>query len=398
MSDNETTSKSKDNERLKNAERLARALRPYLNEETSTGAGVSTTTQTRSHQSTSTRGRTKDKRICQLNAAYKYCIHLEKTLKELYDKENTQVPDDCKLVHCITNLNLSRFDQSTNLNETNLAEQTTSTNNLYQTPMQKNNIHESSSLSSAVSSSTNTGTLNRRLKSSFKNLDASPILGAKSHYINDNDENTEFRRQSTSSRKRRLDDLSTYSNTSAKKAAVVDLNNNNSELSDMNLNTPSSTNNYNNNNISQTTKNSTSLANLTNTSTKNTNNKNSTNVEFRRHYFLRSTANRLKNALGKQTNTNQASHLQSPVATKLESSIMSSSRSSSLHTTPILRTTNNTGTSSDLSTASTASSLLDNLDHRQLLRVDMAPEEMNNLFVLNSKENVLNSKETFNFV
>ena len=78
-----------DLERYKNAEKLARALRAYL----ATGEQ-----QQLDESSKSRGGRTKDKRICQLNAAYKYCAYLEQTIRTLYEGEHMTVPDDCQLL------------------------------------------------------------------------------------------------------------------------------------------------------------------------------------------------------------------------------------------------------------------------------------------------------------
>ena len=84
--ENVQMNKMREIERLRNAERLGKALRPYL--------------QPSSNEETQkTRGRVKDKRICQLNAAYKYVLLLEKSLKELCEKTNEPLSDECRLLH-----------------------------------------------------------------------------------------------------------------------------------------------------------------------------------------------------------------------------------------------------------------------------------------------------------
>jgi len=71
---------SRDTERNKNAELLAKALRPYFLLEDAQQQQQQQLIQQQSQlhqiQQRINRGRSKDKRICQLSAAYKYCVHL----------------------------------------------------------------------------------------------------------------------------------------------------------------------------------------------------------------------------------------------------------------------------------------------------------------------------------
>lgn len=69
-------------ERLKNAEHLAKSLNSYLPKYVNTKRLSSRI----------------DKRIYHLNAAHNYILHLEGNIKELHSKLHSQVPEDCCLL------------------------------------------------------------------------------------------------------------------------------------------------------------------------------------------------------------------------------------------------------------------------------------------------------------
>lgn len=369
MSDNEIEntqiSKLIDLERYKNAEQLAKALKAYLPspEETS-----------------KSRGRTKDKRICQLSAAYKYCVHLENAIKDLCDKENKPVPDDCKLVHNLPNLNASRIDLTQTQTSTNssimykrldqnnneIADQSES--HLYLTPNQQRSsiLHESSNLS--VGS-------NAVVKTNFNAVDASPILGRKSFFLYDNNNNSSIQSETNANVKKRKISNCSSNQDAEQESSTVDSHNENSKMNKTENNkenvlyTPNSLIYTSSPSTASTSSNSSSTR-RTSTRTKSAakTNENNNNIEVRRHYFLRST-NRLKdmlvaNNIGSKVNTNEKN-------TKLDSSI-TSSRLSSLTATPSIRT------NSDMSSASSLHEL-DTLDPR-LSRVSLTDEHMPQMY------------------
>lgn len=264
MSDNETDnlplSKLRDIERYKNAERMARALRPYLPNQDDQAASRS-----------ASRGRTKDKRICQLSAAFKYCSHLEKGLKDAYEKcGNVLGPltDDYKLLSnsllSSNNNNHVNLTQNNNNNiENNLVDLSTMNNtetqlsinnscfklsdaldddaeNFYLSPNQnhQNNasIHESSTISATngaanqinkktINSNTSKKTINEecaKLRTvnnlrNFDHVDTSPILSC---YLDENvDENNNkiVEDNNSNKRKRRFVDINNKEESSSQK-------------------------------------------------------------------------------------------------------------------------------------------------------------------------------------
>ena len=166
-------------ERVKNADRLAKSLKSYF---------------PNSPMSSKKRGPPRDARICQLNAAYKYIVHLESNLKSICSRSNQDLPEDCSLVHN-TNIQANNISYRRRLENSDMTPQT---------PSQQRNhlVHESSTLSGATSASSpstnvlqnpekaNTSTANSRraLKTlrKFDNIDASPIMGNENHFINEN--------------------------------------------------------------------------------------------------------------------------------------------------------------------------------------------------------------------
>lgn len=373
------SSKQKDSERYKNAEILARALKAYQLEETSANIG-SQSAPSRA------RGRSKDSRICQLNAAFKYCAHLEQAIKEFCDKENAQIPDDCKL---ITN---AKFTLATDRdNEEVSSNDESSSMNSYLTPNQKNNasvIHESS-LAIASSSTTNAmcssgGVLTRsraqQLRNFKNNVVASPILGP-GHYVTVNEvEHDLSELRSRLNRKRRITEqqpeleisnLSNLSTTNTSKRANRDSSSvNNSKKSLLDLN---------NNEVAVATPKSET--------------ENESNGE-RKQYFLRSRKNsqqqQHQSLIAQTAHKRQMLKKNLAKSAKLDSSMGSSSRSSSLTTTPSI---SNTRASSDASSSSSSSSVghsslheLESMDARQLLKVDMSQEQLEKILDLNQSE------------
>ena len=157
--------------RLQNAEQLAKSLNSYLpNNEINRRKGFQ-----------------KDKRICHLNAAYHYILHLEGNIKQLHNKLHSRVPEDCCLLGNTTE-NLS----TNNITNNKIFENSDMTPT---TPAQRNTlIHESSTISATASGSSSSSSIDKNnAKSSkvlttfknFGNIDASPILGHENHYLND---------------------------------------------------------------------------------------------------------------------------------------------------------------------------------------------------------------------
>ncbi|CAF0962924.1 unnamed protein product [Brachionus calyciflorus] len=309
MSELSTTPKiiNKDVERIRNAERLARALRPYLSD-------------TFEPQSLSTpatlRGRGKDKRICQLNAAYKYCFNLEKKIQELYAKENVLVPDEFKLVH--STLNSNHSDQTFLFDD-----------DIFHTPIQKSTSlstdESTATVSSIVSSSTNTGVPVTTKRSSILST-ISPICGPQDHFIDDGTEEFPVKRRRVEDKKK------------------LDLNNNVVNVPKSNSNEP-----------------------ILN------------NLEFRKHYFLRSTAIRIKNALS-GVNESEQRPARRASNRKLNGSTHSSSRSSSVTTTPTEQR--------DLEP--NISSLMEQIDNAEL--INLPQSDLDNLY---KETNELTSNFTF---
>lgn len=297
MSESTTPKMSKDLERIRNAERLARALRPYLCEPFEPQC-LSTPS--------SARGRNKDKRICQLNAAYKYCLTLEQKIAELCGKENI-VPDEFRLVHST----ISQSEFSAQFDD-----------DIFQTPVQKFcpllNDESSTASSSVVCSSTNSGAPAPAKRPNILST-ISPINGPQDHFIDDSSEISDF-----AVKKRRVEAKNNTTDSGLVASAKS------SEPDQLN------------------------------------------NLEFRRHYFLRSTAIRIKNALSVQNE--KASRRTS--SKKTNTSTHSSSRSSSVTTT-----------SPEIRDEVLDVSSLENIDHGQLLKANLTEQQINNLYHLASTEN-----------
>lgn len=167
---------SETEERVKNADRLAKSLKSYI---------------TNSPMTAKKRGPPRDARICQLSAAYKYIVHLESNLKNICNRSNQDLPEDCNLVHN-TNIQANNLSYRRRLENSDMTPQT---------PSQQRNhlVHESSTLSGATSASSpstnvsnpekaNTSDGRRAFKNlrKFDNIDASPIMGNENHFLSEN--------------------------------------------------------------------------------------------------------------------------------------------------------------------------------------------------------------------
>ncbi|RNA44133.1 hypothetical protein BpHYR1_007249 [Brachionus plicatilis] len=300
MSESTTPKISRDLERIRNAERLARALRPYLSEPFEP--------QCLSTPATA-RGRNKDKRICQLNAAYRYCLALEQKVHELYGKENS-VPEQFRLVHSTIASNRSEFTPQLD-------------DDIFQTPVQKNSLSNDEPVSSSVCSSANIDAPVPTKRPSILST-ISPICGPQDHFIDDSTE-IDF-----AVKKRRVEEKVSFGQVSGSKSAEPDQLN---------------------------------------------------NLEFRKHYFLRSTAIRIKNALSGVSGESEKCARRTN-SRKTNSSTHSSSRSSSVTTT-----------SPEIRDEALDVSSLQNIDHAQLLKVDLPPEQLNNLYNLATND----TNSNFNF-
>lgn len=206
-------------ERYRNAERLAKALKHYLtpsNDETS-----------------KPRGRIKDRRICQLNAAYKYVCFLEKNIEQLCLKTNNQIPENCHLLHDSVNsgqngiqIDLMEAPSMRYKPEENSDFNMDEIEPFTPTRISNQNIHESSSLSVSTafaSSAINTFRPLKHLRN-FNDVDASPIFGNQSHYINENDEFTELNQRAV--KRRLLEKSNNEMNILSSVNLVKDVNNN----------------------------------------------------------------------------------------------------------------------------------------------------------------------------
>ncbi len=391
---------STSSERYRNAERLSRALRGYMQLDEAL---------------IKSRGRTKDKRICQLNAAYKYCIHLETTIRDMCEREGVSVPDDCKLIHVAAQTAANgTLDDAANTNENDedsiMIDQGSTS---YLTPNQQNNwsIHESSTLSSAIASNTtasnvSTGVmtrsrLQRHLQNSFQHaVDASPILGAPATQSETSSDLKELRSR-LGGKKRKLEttaepvaDQASLSSVNSSDILeipskqkllanidLLDLNNNtergkSSEIEnpEKHFNTPSSVSSCDSSDLISAMKDS---ARPVEAST--------------RHYFLRS-MNRSKtqseSSRHSTPTTQQRNRMRRAVQSKLDSSLASSSSSgSSLLTTPSSLRSATSG--SDVSSSTGHGSIMNDLetvDARQLLKADITDAQLSTIFDLNQSD------------
>jgi hypothetical protein len=394
-------------DRYRNAERLSRALRSYMQLDEAL---------------IKSRGRTKDKRICQLNAAYKYCIHLEATVRGMCEREGVPVADDCNLVHSTAASNNTDEDAvaADNMPENDedsimIDEASTS----YLTPNQQTNwsIHESSTLSSAVAfnntnaSNVSTGMMTRRrlqrhLQNSFQHaVDASPILGGPSTQTEHSTGDMKDLRARLNGKKRKAESSTIESTTEQasvddntelvvemppikqtlrSKIDSLDLNNNSEHTRNNNpssekaqqethFNTPSSVSSCGSDLLS---------------STKNTKSEESSSST--RHYFLRSMnrskSGQLDSSRHSTPTTQQRNRMKRTVQSKLDSSLASSSSGSSLTTPLSLRST---ASGSDVSSSTGHSSIMNDLetmDARQLLKADITDAQLSTIFDLNQSE------------
>jgi hypothetical protein len=389
-------------ERYRNVERLDRALRAFAQLETETPLLAKS----------SSRGRTKDKRICQLNAAYKYCAHLEQKIKEMCERTDSQVPEDCKLLHTAMSA-VNDANDDVNMNEDEAEEEeeeemavrrkkpATVEVSSYLTPNQNQNgsIHESSTLSSVATTSksiasTSTGMMTRsrmqrHLQNSFQ-LDTSPILGPRpSEVVNDLDE---LRVRLGSSKRRRVEVSSSATSTASASSSTIDAKQQRKQhtaLADLNVlasgfHTPTSVSSC-----------SSDLA---------------AKLEPTRQYFLRSYVNRANSSTASsishsstpQQPSQQRNRVKKAVQSKLNSSLASSSSSGSSITTPpsIANTaaSSSGGSSSSSSSADVSTSIaahhssigdLESVDARQLLKADSDmtdPQLLSKLFDLNQSD------------
>ena len=370
MSDNEnkpikTNNMAEEREdRYRNAERLAKSLKIYL--------------PSPSEITKQKRGPPRDKRICQLNAAYKYIMHLENNIKDMCVKTNSKLPDDCKLVSSM----ISRPDASPRTCSNLSLKMRLNNSGIGLSPSRRNQlIHESSTISDTASTSTMETKLLNPLKClrNFENIDASPILGNQNHFYNENDElfrdfEHKFGAQPVASTSKSLSRKRSGEQVTQTSATIqVDENNNEKE-------------------------NTTTASNC---SIKQRAPKRAESCEQleesigRKHYFLRST-NRLKNMLiANNMNIKQPLGVCKRTATptiqkrdkysrQLDSSI-ASTRSISTPSVP----------NSNMST--TSSNEFDSLDTKQLIRVNLSPDQIAQLYKSNQNDN-LDTKEKFDFI
>jgi len=394
-------------DRIKNADRLAKSLSSYL---------------TNNSITKQKRGPPKDTRICQLNAAYKYIIHLEDNLKNICNKNKQELPDDCNLVH-------NAYIQTNNMSFRRRLENSDMTPT---TPTQRNDlIHESSTLSGSISASSPTTILDSNKpncstsKPSSKTLrnfdiDASPILGSENHFYNEIDNFSEFENKLgktncsqamnfnlNTSRKRKLNTGSNNNN--------IEINNNNSNCVDLNNNSEKEKKiRGNKRSALNTPKMSNIITNTIDFQTPDNLNQNliqhNQDTITRNHYFLRST-NRLKNMLIasnvvtktppssnlKNDNTKQIKNKKNPYSKFLDMSQSSSKSSSSMTTTPSVPNSN---------ISSNVSNEFDGLEskNQNIIKTNLSQEQQ--ILKLHNKSNHQNessksnhqNKENFPFV
>lgn len=440
--DNTPLAESRDTERLKNAETFAKALKPYLQ-----------TCDEASSRSQQTRGRAKDKRICQLNAGFKYCSHLEKGLIQAYEKCKDVLgvlSDDYKL---LTNLSDQNKNNEQDSNDSSVQFSFTTpldfaNDNLAydvcNTTYENNQKNADSSLALVPMADRNNPPLinnsdisienqnqneNKSQKANdqaklkevtnsfnFQSVDTSPILGYNDHYMNENEQATldennndlvngntsdESNKPVQSKRSCNENDLEDENSILQSKKTENRANKRQKVLNDSINNLDSSRNNKENTNFTiekilsshfetpntssatlaaQTKATSSrgsrnisnslpSMAFSTPTSAKKldettasesnltSNNETSHNTnEVKRHYFLRSTTVRLRNMLNANNNNNKKrSRLvkETPVNVAVKQisktdSTATSSRSSSLTTTPSVKGADTSLSSHDL--------------------------------------------------
>lgn len=384
---------SETEERVKNADRLAKSLKSYLSNSLIT---------------TKKRGPPRDARICQLNAAYKYIVHLETNLKNICNRSNQELPEDCSLVHN-TNIQANNLSYRRRLENSDMTPQT---------PSQQRNhlVHESSTLSGATSASSpstnvsnpekaddNTSSGRRALKTlrKFDNIDASPIMGNENHFLNENyflnemdnfvyDINTKSKTAHTSSSK---------SPASRKRKFDEDLDQNNNNINMLDLNLHKETTNLLPSNKATPSDSKRSVQNTPKNNINSTNfhtpdlNFQQQNLEEtdsgRKTYFLRSTT-KLKNMLiannpvsksspapNKRTPRNNNAFKKNLPSRFLDTSI-GSTRSTSVTTTPSVPNSN-------MSTNS--SNEFEGLDAKNLLKIDLSHEQVAQIYESNQRSN-----------
>ena len=376
-------SKIREIERYRNAERLAKALKHYL---TPSNDDIS-----------KPRGRIKDQRICQLNAAYKYVCFLEKNIEQLCEKTNNQIPENCHLLH--DSVNSGQNGAPIDLMEApSMRSKLEENGELYMgdiepftpTRITNQNIHESSSLSVSTAFASSAINPFRPIKHvrNFDDVDASPILGNQGHYMNENHEFTELNQRSN---KRRLVEKSSNEiNILPTESMQTDLNNNflfNLEDQENKFLVKNSVNPRN-----KSTSNETIYKTPSNELEEDSNG--------RKSYFLRSTTTRLKYSLltnmnesklnksNSKSNKNKKSQLQSSTAST-PSSI--SSASTTTTTTPIICNTNTCETISNAS-----SNDLDAVNAQNLIKLSLSSSQIAQIFEMNQEMQI--NQSSFDFV
>lgn len=360
-------------DRIKNADRLAKSLKTYLTE--------SPIKKPRRG------GFPKDPRITQLNAAYKYIIHLEDKLTDICRVHNSPISEDCTLLHT-TNNRLNNLSYRNRLENSDM------------TPQTPTHGMEALEGSKPMCSSSSSSGINMPLNNlrGFENLiDASPILGSENHFFGDVENFTEFESslktsKTSNSRKRKLLNPTLMSNSIL--SGEVDMNNNE-------ITTNTTTNNKENqNNQTQLYSKPGSSRSLKtpDSGCHNLNDEDGTSIGGKR-YFLRSTT-KLKNMLMANNTVVTPPAVVSKRLTNskkrslkgLDSSMCSSTRSTSMATTPSVSNPN-----SNMST--TSSNEFDTIDPNNLIKLSLSQEQITQLYNESSNQlESLNSKNPFHFV
>lgn len=393
-------------DRIKNADRLAKSLKTYLI----------------NSPIVKKRGPPRDARICQLSAAYKYIIHLETKIKTICNKSQLELPDDCNLLH---NANI----QANNLSYRRRLENSDMTPH---TPSQCHNrnglINECSILTGSASASSPTiaassnqkasGSSSRPLKNlkNFENINAnlispipiSPIEGNENHFLNEIENFSELEQKLIGSKnivelcsKTPINSKVSHKRKFKESNVITDPNNNN-DPQVIDLNTINSTENNKENlskrSVQNTPKNITINSNL---QTPDNSTQYLPESIGRKHYFLRSTT-RLKDMLiannpvtnksplrssTKNNKTTSKASTSSKSTRYLDSSI-NSTRSASVATTPSVPNSN-------MSTNS--SNEFESLEAKNLIKINLSHEQVAQLYESN-KQNKSISKDNFDFV
>lgn len=350
------------------------------------------------------RGQPRDARICQLNAAYKYIVHLESNLKNICNRSNQDLPEDCNLVHN-TNIHANNLSYRRRLENSDMTPQT---------PSQQRDhlVHESSTLSGATSASSpstnvsnpekaNTSDGRRAFKTlrKFDNIDASPIMGNENHFLNENYSLNEIDNfvYDIQTKLKTPQTISTKSPASRKRKLDEDLDQNNNNINMLDLNshketmtkgTSSASNSKRS--VQNTPKNNNTKINSVNFHTPENFQQNLEEPDSgRKTYFLRSTT-KLKNMLiannpvsksspapnNKRTPRNGALK-KNPYSRFLDTSI-GSTRSTSVATTPSVPNSN-------MSTNS--SNEFEGLDAKNLLKIDLSQEQIAQIYESNQRSN-----------